>query len=157
MQKTSIEEKVKSLEEAVERYADVLREDREKTMELRRQAVTVATKDWPAGRAWALAALADAGPDDLSLQDWINGWKASRTRVDLASLRATKPADQNTHFFIDFLTGTAFATARTSREPTGELILQDNGIFIALHSFFAIFPGVLRRLLARSRPLPLPV
>ena len=39
MQKTSIEEKVKSLEEAVERYADVLREDREGTREMRRAAL----------------------------------------------------------------------------------------------------------------------
>ena len=114
MQKTSIEEKVKSLEEAVERYADVLREDREGTREMRRAAlVAFLKKDGARFKDWFHSSRhgSEEGYADYligfneenwgAVEDFVEGFL--QKRPSLISLRATKPADQSTHFFIDFL------------------------------------------------------
>eukprot|EP00935_MAST-01C_sp_MAST-1C-sp1_P002874 g2874.t1 len=113
VQKTSIEEKVKSLEEAVERYADVLREDREGTREMRRAALVAFYEKHAPQYASQLIGFLDGHLDHkyktnlAGFEEWINatlkGVGINVTPPNLASLRATKPADQNTHFFIDFL------------------------------------------------------
>ena len=101
MQKTSIEEKVKSLEEAVERYADVLREDREGTREMRRAALVAFFEEHRPGNVSRVDLFMDTfSPPELD--NWVRG-NNYPTTPNLASLRATKPADRNTHFFIDFL------------------------------------------------------
>ena len=90
MQKTSIEEKVKSLEEAVERYADVLREDREGTREMRRAALVAFCNKTPGG-ATPARIEGHFGDNWTAIEEWLQGNRGSAP--NLASLRATKPAE----------------------------------------------------------------
>ena len=75
VQKTSIEEKVKSLEEAVERYADVLREDREGTREMRRAALVAFFEKKAPSAVGRVDEFMDKMNGSININTWYRSWQ----------------------------------------------------------------------------------
>ena len=94
------------LAEAAERYADVLREDREGTRRLRRAALVAFFEVHRQKVERRNRERVDYFIDKYSqhienLDNLLQGW--GLPNPDLASLRASKPADEPTRFFLDYL------------------------------------------------------